>query len=644
MSFNQIVWKMAKVDYRKYLLYFFCNSFAVMFFFMFSTVFFNEQIIDVKKEAGLDDAFKIPIVALVVFSVFFIGYAHSIFMKKRRSELGLFMTLGMSNRDISKLVLLENGIIGLLSILTGLIAGLVFSRLFFIIILEISGFKGVPFQINSTMFWSSIVAYCLVFFIVVGLSRMNILNGDIIQSLKNEKVKETQALKSPLLGGIGLVFIMGSILGQYYSSLTAKDPGAHLLWWASFTFVGVYISLNQFTSLFIEFAKMNKSFYFKRLLFLTSLDYKLKKLISILMLVTVMIMVTIFYSTINLLTYKYNEKAALGRNPYDIAFLQTETKNNLPKNELYSIVDQKGHRVQKHLDISLYYFTKGEGDTDSANVLMPADDFNKLTKQKVNLQDKEYIYYLNNSDDGLEVDFPLPASEMKNNYTMKEVMQGQNINFWNLYEYIVVSNEEYERLKKTIEGFEATYQLFKVANWKKTAHAVEQLETRLESYNEKTPPFDGAKGGIYSEPTFYEVSSKIGDVSRIKQTDGLFFFAMSFIGVIFFFGSIVLLYLNLFADIETEKAKFRKLSKMGITVKEVKRIIASEVTTVFFVPNIIGTTLAFLYIVVMAAEDGGVSQNPEILVYFLSIAGIYLFIQGGFYLYARRKMFDQLMG
>lgn len=146
MSFSQIVWKMAKVHYKKYLFYFLCNSFAVMFFFMFSTVFFNEQIVQVRKLTGIEDALKIPVVALVVFTILFISYAHSIFMKKRRSEFGLFMTLGMSNRDISKLLLLENGVIALLSILTGLLAGTIFSRLFFLLLMEIVGLQGVPFK------------------------------------------------------------------------------------------------------------------------------------------------------------------------------------------------------------------------------------------------------------------------------------------------------------------------------------------------------------------------------------------------------------------------------------------------------------------------------------------------------------------
>ncbi|MGE7767059.1 hypothetical protein [Peribacillus sp. NPDC096540] len=84
------------------------------------------------------------------------------------------------------------------------------------------------------------------------------------------------------------------------------------------------------------------------------------------------------------------------------------------------------------------------------------------------------------------------------------------------------------------------------------------------------------------------------------------------------------------------------MDKRRSRTKEVKRIISREITTLFFVPTIVGTTLAFLYIVAMAKDIGGVTKNPEILLHLFIVAGFYQCIQIGFFFYARKKMFYHL--
>lgn len=224
------------------------------------------------------------------------------------------MTLGMSNRDISKLLLLENGIIALFSIISGILAGTIFSRLFFLLLMNSVGLQAVPFHLNSKMFMYSIITFLIVFIIAVGRSLFLTLKRNVIHSLKSDKVAATIKMKSPLIGGIGLAIIIGSVLGLYFTYSDPTTGGEFLLFWAMATLMGLYISLYQFTNFFIELAKKNKPFYYRRLLFLTSLDYKFKQLTSILMLVTVMIMITILYSTIILFTYMLTKKIIRSKN------------------------------------------------------------------------------------------------------------------------------------------------------------------------------------------------------------------------------------------------------------------------------------------------------------------------------------------
>lgn len=646
MSFNQMVWKMAKAHYKKYISYYLCNSFAVMFFFLFSTVYFNEQVVQVKKTESIQYVLTVPGVALVVFTVFFISYAHSVFIKRRKGEFGLLITLGMSNRDVEKLLLLENGMIAFASLVSGILAGIIFSRFFFSLLISSVGVQGISFHLSSNMFLYTISVFLVVFFIAVGRSFFFILRRDVILSLKSEQMAESLKLKSPLIGGIGGVIVIGSILGLYY---TYSDPIAgegYLLIWTVSTMLGLYISIYQFTSFFIERAKKNKSYYYRRMLFLTNLDYKCKQLASILMLVTVMIMVTILYSTINLFTYVSSEKEAIEGNPYDIAFLQTENKNNLDKEELFSIVDQKENPIQKYLVIPIYSHYHKQSYSNWTNVyhFMSLDQFNELTSSHMELQDNELLYYINEdpkNTDGSEYyqNNGFPFINGKQSYTLKEIIVKRYINILsNLQDFIIIDHSQFEQLKNSLNGYESNIHLINVANWEETTNVVGELAEKLRYYNESTQPLTDIRVENTSEESLFEISSKVEHYHHNKNSNGILLFVTTILSVIFFFGSFTLLYLNLFSDVEKEKEKYNKLKNIGITTKEVNQIVSKEIMTLFFLPTIIGTFIALLFIIAMTKDIGGVMENTLILMHFLIVAGIYHLIQIGFYLYSRKKM------
>lgn len=632
MSFNQIVWKMAKVNYKKYIFYLLCNIFAVMFLFMFSTIFFNEAFIQVLK----DPQQTLPIIGLIVFSVFFITYAHNIFIKNRRSEFGLFITLGMSNRDIAKLLLLENGVIALVSILCGILGGTVFSKLFFLILINSVGLPNVPFRLNSDMFTYAILSFLFIFTLAIATSLYHILKGNVIDNLKSEKVADT-IIKSPSLGVVGLVMLIGSIAGNYFST-TVYYEDAYMPLWLTLTLLGLYFSLSQITSFLIDVFKKNKGFYYPRLLFLTNLDYKFKQLTSILMLVTTMIMITIFYCTISIIVNKFGEREIVERNPYDIAFYQTENEDNLSVEEINSMIDKKENPLQEHNIIPFYKLTQKHPYMESAAVytFMPVDHFNRLTNNDIKLQDKEFVYYINrNPEPGttdrndFEYGLSLELGNENISYKYKEKIVKQHINQFDFDNdtIFLVSNSEFQELKKNPGGFEGTIHLINVANWKESGDTVDKLKKSLKT-EERAYPF------------YFKI--ELNNIN--KMVNGMPLFVTIFASVVFFLGSCILLYLNLFSRIDEEKAKYTKLHHIGITAENVKQIISREITTLFFVPTIVGSTIAFLYIIGAAQDDGngGVLKNPEILLYFFIVTGIYLVIQLGFFIYARRKMYFQL--
>lgn len=648
MTFNQVIWKMAKVQYKKYIFYYLCNSFAVMFFFMFSTLFFNKQVEKAKKLDGIQDALSVPGVALIVFTIFFISYAHNVFMKRRRSEFGLFMTLGMSKRDITRLLVFENGVIAVASTVSGLLAGTVFSRLFFMLLMSRVGLQDVSFHLNGKMFMYSLGAFLVVFLFAVGKSLFLTLESSVILSMKSNRVSETIKMRSPILGFFGWVIMVGSLLSLY---VTYKDSsGELLLLWTIGVLLGLYISLIQFSSLLIKAAKNIPGLYFRTMLFLTSLEYKFKQLTSIFMLVSVMTMITIFYSTLLLTFYKSSETDAVSNNPYDVAFYQTETKNNLSEDKLYAVLDQQDHPIKEHFVIPIFTYYEKQPNVEGVQpyYFMSLTDFNKLTSGQVKLQGKEYLVYLNIEPEYGDVEInqslELSINNEKVSYLFKEKVVQKTINLLpNTYEFIVVNQNEFDYLASILNGYESNLHLINVYNWKATAGAVEKLSEQFVNYNRNTAPIDDHRTEFSSEEELFRIASKIDDYHNNRNSSGIMFFVTTFLSIMFFFGTFILLYLNLFSEIEEEKAKYQKLYKIGMTLKEVKKNISSELLMLFFVPTMIGTVLAGLYVVILSTDVGGIMNNLDILFHFFLIAGIYLTIQIIYYFYLRNKMLKHLI-
>lgn len=609
-----------------------------MFFFIFSTVFFNEQIVQVRETESIKFVLTIPMIALIVFALFFISYAHSIFIKQRRKEFALFLTLGMSHRDIAKMLLLENGMIAFASLVTGIASGIIFSKGFFALLMNFIGEQKVLYNVSAEMFMYTIFLFLIIFLTAVGRSLYLILKRDIILSLKSDKVAQTANVESPSIGVLGLLFVGGSIVGLYYTYI--KVGGDYLFLWVAATFFGLYLCISQFTAFFIKLSKKNKPYYYKRLLFLSNLNYKLRQLTSVFMLVTVMVMISILFSTIVWMTFQYNEKETIHDNVYDIAIMQAEKEGNVRSLDLSAIIEQTDNQIQKHISVSVYFYYPEETDPDFIDVIsfMSLSDFNKLHTGSKQLNENEFIHLINNDLEDMNVEdiksLDFPIRNLKGSYSYKETVVERKINFlYNFHEVFIIDDSRLEGIKNNSSGLEASIDLFNVDNWKSTAKAVDALKKELiihlpDNLNIEEPFVDFP----------FDIVSKIEGFELNKSSNGILLFITTILSILFFFGSFILLYANLVSDIDSEQEKFKKLHKIGVTTKEVQKIISKDIATLFFIPTIVGTIIAFLYIIAMVQDIGGIVNNPEVLLYFLSFAGGYHLIQIGFYLYARKKI------
>src|SRR5699024_1802510 len=76
-------------------------------------------------------------------------------------------------------------------------------------------------------------------------------------------------------------------------------------------------------------------------------------------------------------------------------------------------------------------------------------------------------------------------------------------------------------------------------------------------------------------------------VHTIQKVYAPIMFVGLFIGIIFFVSAGSFLYFRLYTDLDDDKAKFSSISKIGLTTKELNKVISQQTAILFFTPIIV---------------------------------------------------------
>ncbi len=198
--------------------------------------------------------------------------------------------------------------------------------------------------------------------------------------------------------------------------------------------------------------------------------------------------------------------------------------------------------------------------------------------------------------------------------------------------HVIVNEQDYAALKAEHMNSVGHLHLLNFKDWKKTAEIDVQLNTALAKYNKDHP--DSWYGDDRQEARVFSTQSRIGESTQLKKSGQFGIFAFMFVVLLYFIASGVVLHFSILSDLEREKSKFSKLNKIGITSKEATEIMIKPLKVVFFLPFVLGITLATFYTVYMIKIE--ISQVMAPLVLSLLVGILYMGFQLFFYLLYKR--------
>lgn len=536
-----------------------------------------------------------------IFSAIFLFYTNSFLIRQRKQELALYNMLGMGKFHLARMLFWESLIITIVCLTLGEAVGILFSRLLFLFLLKI---VNIPSELDFSVTFQSVKMTLILF---SGIFLLNFLNTlwnirktspvELLQGSrqgeKEPKTKWLMALAGVILTGIG-----------YYIAITANDPFqaiSGLFIAVLLVIIGTYALFTAGSILVLKAMKKNSGFYYKKKHFISvsGLIYRMKQnaagLASICVLSTAVLLV--ISTTVSL--YFGNEDAIQVRYPNDIsAVFYGVPREQMEQivSEMENVVAEAGLQIKNERDYSIIaeggIIRNGEFFTDEPQEIFSTDEmcqvyfldsgqYGKLTGKNITLKETDdvglYVFRGNKMESIKAFGETLHVRQMIEDFPAPGRNSAMAMNTY----YIIMKDRE--ALDQLLEKRDAT-----------AKHSVTGYRNVMETDITGTPQekiavskkLDEIYRSQYTGEEFYfgYLESQDGNREEIFVMNGTFFFLGILLGLVFLLGTVLIIYYKQISEGYSDKKRFEIMEKVGMSQKEVRQAIRSQVLKVFFLP------------------------------------------------------------
>ncbi|HDR4420624.1 TPA: ABC transporter permease [Bacillus cereus] len=597
MTFWQFAFKNVTRNARAYFAYFVSSAFSIAIFFSFAVYLFHPKLHMTEVNVALNILMTISEVVIVFFSFFFLLYSIGTFLKVRKKQFGILTVLGISQKQLKRLVFLENMLIGVLSIFFGIQLGLVFSQFFLLVTAKITHVPGLYLYWPTGAIILTMIIFLGLFILVSSFTPMLIRTRKAVRLLK-EGTKQKERKASVLISLFGATcLITGYVLAANPLYFMSLGDMIGILYAVSSIFVipslvaaGTYFFFSQISFLLIRILKTRRTFYMKRTNMLWISDLAARIRTNINMLFIVAMLSTLAFTMITFLYGfgKFTKFDAVRQNPFPFTYL-SHTENTLV-NEHLNWLEQKfneEHFTYKKLKTDIYEVSSAE-ENPKLYYAIKQSDYNILAKalnwEHLTVKNNESYILMKDIDDqfiGTIYDTDRKDTlTLTQNSLQLQVKEYKNYNPFPsslISTLLVLSDENVEALSSVSKQM-SVYN-FKVNDWEKAHNIGSEFITKI----------DNDKEAIKAEHPPFHASEASDSLYTTKLNVASFFLIGTFLGVIFFIGAGSVLYFRMYTDLTNEQEKYVTITKIGLTEAEMKRSATIQLAILFFVPYIMAS-------------------------------------------------------
>lgn len=659
---------------KDYTVYFFTLILGVAIFYVFNAIDSQSVMLDVR--ANVMDIIKLMNDMLSGVSVFvscilgfLIIYASRFLIKRRNKEFGIYLTLGMSKRKISAILFFETLLIGIVSLVAGLVIGTILSQFMSVIVANMFDADMTKFKFIFSMkaCVKTLIYFAIMYVLVMIFNTFSISRCKLIDLLNAGKKTEKVTMKNPVVCTI--VFVIGiGILSYAYWMVTR---GVRTL--NTFDKIGIPIALGCVATFLIFWSVSGfmiriftsiKSVYYKGVNSFVLRQFCSK--INTTVFSTTVICIMLFI-TISVLSAALSMKDSLSKDldnmcPVDVQLAKYSydamseayaTSQDMNEKDMEMLEDSKlsiietlnnsGFDAQKYFkDVAEYNIyntgltvkdTLGDINTDDyqfmADTIMPVmtiGDYNSVARLYGNstyeLNDDEYIIVadyknmvmIRNQALKKGIILSVNGKEYKPRYS--ECMDGfVHIGVQNMNDGILVVPDNAVKPQQVRNmGLSADY----------------RADTKEERYSIETQ-LDNLMKNISFQTSFISWNSRIDLAESSVGLGALVTFIALYLGIIFLISSAAILALRELSDSADNKERYGMLRKLGVDERMIDMALFKQIGIFFAFPLILAlihSVFGIKFINIILATMGMSSMAASIGLTLAFVAVIY----GGYFL------------
>ena len=549
---------------------------------------------------------SLGIFVIGLFAVLFLFYTNSFMMKRRKKELGLYNILGMEKRHIAHIIFGDTLVLAALSLVVGIGLGILFSGLMFLVLGALLG-TSVSFQFfvpALALQWTAVL-FAAIFLLTMCYNILQVRLANPIQLLHGGEVGEKEPKAHWVLAVLGALLLGAG----YYLALTVQDPlSALLLFFVAVVLVilGTYLLFLTGITALLKLLKKNKGFYYKLNHFtaVSGMLYRMKQnaaglasicILFTALLVTVSTTFSLYTSMDGLLRTRYPRNVlvsaqAESQDVRELVRTAVEEETQALGIQIENVIDREGWNITTARVGNELHTQEVPSDAYAVVDIFTESEFERFSGQEVNLSEDQVLLF-----------DPLGT------FPEEDTLQIDG----NVFE-IVHSNYEMPDASTMAQIYEQYYLVFQ------SEAVVDSLLAPSGIYVEPTYSYDfdvvgGDPDSIVAikdalvDTLFYERPKAEGHFSCMIEDSissrqdfmalygGLFFLGL-FLGILFLLGTALIIYYKQVSEGYEDARRFTIMQQVGMSHREVKRSIHSQILLVFFLPLVTAVVhLAFAF-------------------------------------------------
>ena len=350
--------KNMKKSFKDYAIYFLTLVLGVAIFYMFNSLDSQQAMLEVSQSTREMIQLMISMLGMVsVFIAIILGflivYANNFLINRRKREFGIYMTLGMGRRQISKIILIETILVGIISLVVGIFIGVFASQFMSILVAKLfeADMSEFTFVFSKDACIKTCICFAVMYLAVMIFNTFTISRYKLINLLtavrKNEKVK----IKNPIISIV--IFLISAVIlgyayyivtGGIYELNTADKMLVPILMGIVGT-IGVFWSLSGFI---LRIIQTRKKIYLKgtNMFVLRQLNNKINTTVISMSVICLMLFMTISVlssslSIQNSLDSELEEMTPVDVNLYKTANLPESYENTYTGEIIYTTEEQR---------------------------------------------------------------------------------------------------------------------------------------------------------------------------------------------------------------------------------------------------------------------------------------------------------------